>query len=233
MNPEGVPLPPPQLFFLESPRLRLREFDPGDEPALCAMHADPRVRALLVDDYPLDKPLVAAYFVQRLGTVYREREGLGIWHAERWVSESGVCEGGTQSAADAWRFSGWFNLMPMPDDPSRVEIGCRLPPDAWGTGIAVEGGQMLLRHAFETLQLPAVWGICHPRHHAVHAVLGTLGFAARGVEPYDGQPAAHFEIDQAAWRAAAAEPARERRRAAVRQARRQAQAAAALAVAAA
>lgn len=193
-----------QQFVVQTARLRLREFAADDVPALVAMHREPRVRALLVDDYPLDQPVVARFFFERLKTIYREHEGLGIWWAER------------RDPRDArWRFCGWFNLMRMPDDPSRVEIGCRLLPEAWGTGLAVEGGEALLRHAFECLHLDAVWGICQPRHHAVRAVLRTLGFADRGVQPYDGRPASHFSIDRAQWRCAAAQPRRERVRAAV------------------
>jgi RimJ/RimL family protein N-acetyltransferase len=195
-------------FGVETARLRLREFVAGDVPALQAMHREPRVRALLVDDYPLDHAAVAAFFVERLQTIYRAQEGLGIWHAERRDDDG------------AWHFCGWFNLMRMPDDPSRVEIGCRLLPAAWGTGLAVEGGHALLRHAFERLRLAAVWGICRPQHHAVRAVLRTLGFADRGLQPYDGRPAAHFSIDPAQWRAAARVPLRQRVRDAVRAERR-------------
>jgi RimJ/RimL family protein N-acetyltransferase len=194
-------------FVMQSARLRLREFDVGlaqDLAELMAMHREPRVRALLVDDYPFEQEAVSRFFLQRMQVIYREHEGLGIWHAERRDPASG-----------RWLFCGWFNLMPMPDDPGRVEIGCRLMPDAWGHGLAVEGGDLLLAQAFTSLQLPAVWGICHPEHHAVHAVLDALGFAGQGVLEYCGQPAAHFAAQPAAWQAAAALPMRERLRQAV------------------
>jgi RimJ/RimL family protein N-acetyltransferase len=191
---------------LESKRLRLREFEAADEAAVVRMHRDARVRALVLDDYPLDRAPVAAFFIRRLATIYRDEEGLGIWHAEHRV-------------ADAWRFCGWFNLMRMPDDPSRVEIGCRLLPEVWGRGLAIEGGQLLLRHAFDTLALAEVWGICRPQHQAVHAVLAALGFDDAGVHDYDAQPATHFVIDAQRWRAACTRPLRLRLRDAVRRSR--------------
>jgi RimJ/RimL family protein N-acetyltransferase len=197
------------LFLFRTERLRLREFTPADQAVLQAMHCEPRLRALLVDDYPLEQALVARYFLERMRSIYRKEEGLGIWHAQRRLPQADDPEEG-------WAFCGWFNLMRMPDDASRVEIGCRLLPEAWGAGLPVEGGAALLQHAFERLALPDVWGICHPQHHAVRAVLRTLGFREEGVLPYDAQPAAHFSIDRERWRAAAAVPLRARWRDAVR-----------------
>ena len=41
--------------------------------------------------------------------------------------------------------------MPMAERPGEVEIGSRLLPLAWGGGLALEGGELLLDHAFERL----------------------------------------------------------------------------------
>jgi RimJ/RimL family protein N-acetyltransferase len=218
-------------FVVETARLRLREFAASDAMSLQSMHREPRVRELLVDDYPLDQAAVACHFIERLQVIYRDEPGLGIWHAQRLEAADPSAEREARAAVDAgelspevssfmlrprWHFCGWFNLMRMPDDPSRVEIGCRLRPEAWGTGLALEGGEALLRHAFGRLRLSAVWGICHPRHHAVRAVLRALGFVDRGVQLYDAQPAAHFSIDRAQSEVALATPLRERVRNAVR-----------------
>lgn len=212
---------------LESPRLRWREFTADDVPALAALHREPRVRALLVDDYPLDRAPVALAFVQRVQALYRRHEGLGLWACERALppDEAALAEG--RAAVDAgelapqaltllsarrWAFCGWFNLMPMPEAPNEVEIGCRLAPDAWGQGHALDGGEALLRHAFDTLSRPRVWGVCEPRHRSVHLCLLTLGFEPQGLRDYDGRPAAHFVIDSTGWRQVMAVPRRQRSR---------------------
>lgn len=106
-------------------RLRLREFRATDADTLVTMHQDVRLRALLIDDYPLHHPAVARLFLQRLSALYRRHEGLGIWHAEHLA-------GNVPQAS--WGFCGWFNLMPMPDAPDEVELGCRLCLAAWGQG---------------------------------------------------------------------------------------------------
>ncbi|MGE0802442.1 MAG: GNAT family N-acetyltransferase [Lautropia sp.] len=183
--------------------LVLREFETGDRDALVAMHADPRLRRHLVDDYPLDDPAVAQRFLARLGTYYRAHEGLGIWHTS--VQRS--------SAAS---FVGWHSLMPMVGRPGAVEIGCRLVPAAWGSGLALEGGERLLDRALERLGLETVWGVCHPANRSAQAALLALGFEPMGLLPYDGQAALHFRIRLNAWRALRDLPRRTRLRRALR-----------------
>jgi RimJ/RimL family protein N-acetyltransferase len=191
------------------PRLRLREFQASDVPALVAMHQDPRCRALLVDDYPLHFPVVARLFLQRLSALYRRHEGLGIWHAEHRLDRT----------AQAWAFCGWFNLMPMPDEPDEIELGCRLCPSAWGQGLALEGGTWLLHRAFAELGRPRVFGVCHPAHRAAQLCLLALGFQRQGVRDYTGQPAMHFVLDHAGWHVTQSQPLRQRLREAVRRLR--------------
>src|SRR6185295_11578367 len=116
-------------------RLALREFGPQDHEALVRMHCEPRLRAHLVDDYPMHDAAVVRVFLERLARIYRRHEGLGIWHASL-VEAQPV-------------FAGWFNLMPMAERPGEVEIGSRLRPQAWGRGLSLEGGELLLDHAFD------------------------------------------------------------------------------------
>ena len=170
-----------------SRRIALREFRAGDQAAILAMHGDARLRALLVDDYPLDDPLVARVFLERMAAIYRRHEGLGIWHASLIGSHP--------------TFAGWFNLMPMAEQPGEVEIGSRLLPQVWGGGLAIEGGEMLLAHAFDDLGLDRVWGTCHPDNRSAVVVLHALGFEPLGVMPYDGRQASYFRIELNAWRA--------------------------------
>lgn len=192
------------------PRLRLREFRPTDQASLMAMHRDSRLRALLIDDYPLEHAAVARLFLQRMAALYREHEGLGIWHAECRIA-----------AHSDWSFCGWFNLMPMPDTPAEVELGCRLQSSSWGQGLAFEGGEWLLQHAMSTLELPRVWGVCHPSHRSVQHCLLTLGFRSDGIRDYTGQPAAYFVLERDAWLQALSRPRRQRMRDAAMAMRRQ------------
>lgn len=203
--------PPPWLI---TPRLRLREFALVDRYTLVDMHKDPRVRALLVDDYPLDQHAVVHELIVRLQALYRQHEGLGIWCAERMVavldaSDPEACEEAGKALSPSTlasllqpqpRFAGWFNLMPMSRQPEEVELGSRLLPEVWGTGLALEGGERLLGHAFNTLGRDRVWAIGHIAHRSVRYCVTALGFKDRGVQDYEGKPAQYYVIDEARWR---------------------------------
>ena len=87
---EGAPLVPPgsvdvpidrgapMTAWARSRRLALREFGPEDHEALVRMHREPRLRAHLVDDYPLHDGEVVRVFLARIAQVYRRHEGLGL-----------------------------------------------------------------------------------------------------------------------------------------------------------
>lgn len=231
----------PRAPWLVSATLRLREFCEADRHDVVRMHRDPRLRALLVDDQPLHRHDVAAEFLRRLQAIYRRHEGLGIWRAERLaplvqahelddpqlqraLSPAALAE----LAAPRPLFAGWFSLMPMGGPGAgEVELGCRLLPAAWGSGLALHGGEQLLEHAFGRLNLPRVWAVCHPEHHSVRYCVLSLGFADRGVAPADGVPARHFLLEREAWLKHREHPRRLRVRLALAQLRAQRRAAAA------
>lgn len=210
-------------------RLRLRRFAPDDRQALVAMHTEPRLRELLIDDMPFDDPRFSALFLARMTAFYEAHPGLGIWAAEQWLPALTVDDPEFAEAEQALapvalarllaprpQFVGWFNLMPMPAEPEEIELGCRLVPAVWGSSLAMEGGALLLDHAFETLGRLRVQAVCHPRHRSVHLRLQMLGFSPTGERAYEGAWCSHFEVDAPAWRRARALPLAVRRRAAVR-----------------
>ena len=214
--------------WLRTRRLRLREFVPRDRQQLVRMHADERMRALLIDDRPLHRHDVCALFLARLAELYRRHEGLGIWHAERSVRRFSDAELADPALRDVLspealeelarptpEFVGWFNLMPMPGREGEIELGARLQPCAWGVGLADEGGEALLGHAFATLGRERVWAVCHPRHDAVRGCVLALGFQDAGVRLYEGEPAHHWLVTRVDWLANQALTRRERLRRAV------------------
>ncbi len=218
-------------WVCQTSRLRLRRFTGSDHAKLVAMHREPRLRDLLVDDFDLDRPERSWQFLAGLAQLQASHPGLGIWHTERWLPPDPAVLAEAQAAVDRgeieasalqwlqqgqWDFCGWFNLMPMPEDPQRVEIGCRLLPAAWGTGLVLDGGEALLEMAFGPLQLDAVWAVCHLQHRSVHAVLATLGFTALGPGDYCGQQASLHRLHAADWPRVQEQPRRQRQRLAAR-----------------
>jgi RimJ/RimL family protein N-acetyltransferase len=184
----------PHRFFIQTPRVRLREFGLDDVHVMTAMHREPRIRALLIDDYPLDDAAQALPFIDALSRIYRSHEGYGIWHCECKVVGS-------------WDFCGWFNLLPIQShtgtiEPGVAEIGCRLLPMAWGTGVQHECARAVLDHAFGPLALRHVSGYCHPDNRSAKLALLALGFRAQGLLEHQGALASYFLISPVQWAAA-------------------------------
>lgn len=182
-------------FSHHDERLQLREFTAADAADIQHLHADARVRALLPDAQPLHDAAWAQTFATCLGDFYRRHPGLGIWRCDV------PAPGGAQ-------FAGWFSLMPLQASPGTAglgvrdgdaELGSRLLPSHWGSGLSLAGGEALLRHAFGRLRLRAVWGICHPDNRSAAACLRALGFTPRGSAPYEGQVSEHHALDAATW----------------------------------
>lgn len=167
--------------LLRSRRLRLRGLRYADIFDLQRLGRDARTtRALL--DAPVDSIAAAVALIDSANRVYRERPGLGIWRAD---DEHGA-------------FIGFFSLM-AELDPAEVEIGTRLLPRAWGRGYALEGGAALCAHAFDTLQLPALVGLCDPRNRSVPPLLARLGFMADGETEQFGNRALRFVLRREEW----------------------------------
>ncbi|MGM9482118.1 GNAT family N-acetyltransferase [Roseateles sp. NT4] len=193
-------------FSHHGEKLRLREFVQGDAADIQRLHADSRVRALLPDEQPLHEAPWAEAFTACLSGFYRRHPGLGIWRCDVPLDDA------------TGQFAGWFSLMPMQASPGievgmgDAELGSRLRPEYWGSGISLSGGEVLLRHAFETLALGTVWGICHPDNRGARVCLEALGFTPRGRSFYEGQPSDFHALDAATWSAVRTLSRRERLR---------------------
>jgi RimJ/RimL family protein N-acetyltransferase len=199
----------PKAFSHRGDKLLLREFAADDAADIQALHADPRVRALLPDEQPLHEARWAREFAGCLAGFYRRHPGLGIWRCAVPLDDG------------AEQFAGWFSLMPVQASPGTealglapgdAELGSRLRPEHWGSGLALAGGEVLLRHAFERLRLRTVWGICHPDNRSARACLAALGFTPRSRAPYEGQPSDYHALAASTWSSLQALSHRERLR---------------------
>jgi RimJ/RimL family protein N-acetyltransferase len=166
--------------FLQTRRMTLRGLRHADVFDLQHLGRDPRVTGALLDA-PVDDIASACALVDNANRIYRERPGLGIWRAD-----------------DGRGFLGFFSLVAElgPDD---VEIGTRLLPRAWGRGYALEGGAALCEHAFATLGLPALVGLCDPANRSVPPLLMRLGFAPDGEVEQRGRRAVRLRLARADW----------------------------------
>ena len=172
----------PGTELLRTRRMRLSGLRYADAMDLQRLGRDARVTRALIDA-PVDSLVAAAALIEHANRIYAQRPGLGLWRADD----------------RSRRFLGFFSLV-AELDPATVEIGVRLLPSAWGRGYALEGGEALCKHAFDTLGLDVVYGLCAPDNRSVPPLLARLGFEPDGRTEQFGKPALCFALQRVNWR---------------------------------
>jgi RimJ/RimL family protein N-acetyltransferase len=153
-------LPADPIDRIETGRLVLRRWQPSDLDALAGVFAEPPVwwypmrRGLDRDESRqfLDRQIDAA-----------DRQGWCLWAAVHRAEE---------------RLLGYIGLaVPtfLPEILPAVEVGWRLHPDAWGCGLATEGGRAALASAFDRLGFDSVVSITDRDNLASERVMRRLG----------------------------------------------------------
>ena len=121
------------MILLETPRLRLRQFTPGDVDRLVELDSDPEVMRYITFGAPTPREVYTEVILPRWFAIYRDTPLLGYWAAEE------------RSSGD---FHGWFHLRPDRIDAGEQELGYRLRRASWGHGLATEGATALIDHGF-------------------------------------------------------------------------------------
>ncbi|MCC3158232.1 GNAT family N-acetyltransferase [Hymenobacter sp. 15J16-1T3B] len=165
------------MITLDTPRLRLRPFEPADASGILALDSNPAV--LRYVPMPLMSTLEQAAKVVDYIRAQYERNGVGRWAVER--KEDGA-------------FLGWCGLKFVDDTTingrtNYHDIGYRLLPPYWGQGYTSEAAEASLRYGFEVLRLPVLNATVMEGNVASQRVVEKLGF---------GRTAA-FEQDGATW----------------------------------
>ena len=119
--------------LLETDRLTLRQFTPGDVELLVELDSDPEVMRYLSGGAPTSRDAIASRILPSFIAASEEHEGLGYWAALDRPSGD---------------FVGWFALHPVDGDPRELRLGYRLRRSAWGRGLATEGARALLAAGF-------------------------------------------------------------------------------------
>jgi ribosomal-protein-alanine N-acetyltransferase len=159
-NMTRMALPTPALH---TARLRLRPFDDADANDLFALHSSAYV--LRYWDAPPWSERVRA---ERFITACRQmaQGGTGARLAVDRVSDGA--------------FIGWCSLNRWNPDYRSASLGYCFDDAAWGHGYATEAARVLLRRAFDTLDLNRVQAETDTRNVASARVLEKLGFVREG-----------------------------------------------------
>ncbi|HXT68436.1 MAG TPA: GNAT family N-acetyltransferase [Vicinamibacterales bacterium] len=174
-------------FWLETDRLGLRRFTPGDREWLVALYADPSVTRYLGGTQTAEA--VDRMLAARILDYYDANPGLGIWMTVERATGQSI----------------GFHLLNNIQGETIIQVGFVLLEAAWGKGYGTEMATAVLHHGFVTLGLPRIVGMASLRNLASQRVLEKIGLERRGERAFPHPayaaegPMAWFERDAAAW----------------------------------
>ena len=146
---------------LETPRLRLRQWEPGDAEPFAAMHRDPRVMA----HFPSTLTRMQSDALQARCAELIGQQGWGFWAVEH--KETGM-------------FVGMAGLhRPQADLPFSpcIEVGWRFAHAAWGQGYATEAAQAACEAGFTVCGFDEIVSFTALGNVRSQAVMVRLGMA--------------------------------------------------------
>jgi ribosomal-protein-alanine N-acetyltransferase len=178
---------PPEAFAfaadgVETARLRLRLFTPGDLDRMCEITRDPEVMRYIGHGHPFSREETRAN-LGRIMDRFRRR-GYGRWAMER---------------RDTGALIGYCGLSSGNPEVG-IEVAYMLAREEWGKGFALEAGRAALRYGFETLGVNSIAGITIQGNSRSCKVLGRLGMTfVRNARYYEFH-CTHYSIARADWR---------------------------------
>jgi RimJ/RimL family protein N-acetyltransferase len=172
---------------IETARLLLRAFAPGDFEAFAGMRADAEVmRHIGQPTGPRTREQARAW--QEKNERRWRDEGFGMW---------AVVEQATGELA------GWCGLSRL-EDTEEVEVGYGLARRAWGRGLATEAARASLRYGFERMGLSRIVAVVNPANRASRHVIEKLGLRHAKVARHYGADLDYFELERAEFKPSAA-----------------------------
>ena len=183
----------PARLILETPRLILREMNPDDFAALCAMLRDPEVMYAYAHAFSEDE---VRQWLDRQLQRYRQ-DGFGLWAVTLKTEDGppgamiGQCGLTRQECPSV--------------SPGRVpEVGYLFRKSRWHQGYATEAARACRDYAFTTLGAGEVFSIIRANNAPSLAVARRNGMAVRAAfsKHYYGQDMPHlvFSITRSQWR---------------------------------
>jgi [ribosomal protein S5]-alanine N-acetyltransferase len=162
---------------IETRRLILHPFEPGDAPTAFGWFGDPTVMRFT----PTGPDKSVEQTKTRLSEYVKHQRAHGF---SKWIilnSASGAAIGDS-------------GLLVLPEY-SWVDLGFRLAQPYWGQGFATEAALAWVGAAFEDFQVPRLGAFVHPENLASIRILERLGFHAERRNTIMGMPSIVYSID--------------------------------------
>lgn len=169
---------------LETARLYLRPFEPGDLDALALMFADPEVMRFLPAGQGISRERTQAALSRYIESW--ETNGYGLYAVIEKSSSTLI---------------GHCGLSQL-DHTDEIELAYGLRRASWGKGYATEAARACLRFGFEELNLDRIVGIVVPENIASQRILEKLGMQYIREAEYYNLQVRYYELSRLRYRQA-------------------------------
>jgi len=165
-------------FWIETDRLVIRPWEPGDDAGFREMVGDPEMMRYISRGRRWDEERIAEFHARQ----------------RRHLASRGCCMGALVERASGG-LAGVCGLQPMRTS-DEIEVGWWVAKRLWGRGLATEGGAAALRFGWEKLGLRRVKAIAEPENLASLRVMEKLGlrFERRVISGELGLPPPEIDL---------------------------------------
>ena len=171
---------------LETARLVIRTFEPGDADAWIALFSDQEVRRFL-PAAPTPTPEIFLGAMESRHSMEREI-GYAMWAVE---------------ARSTGQFLGQCGLRPAatmdPNAGSEIDLAYHFVPASWGKGYATEAVTAVLAHALGPLGLDEVMAVAMPDNVGSWRVMEKAGMRCEGSASYYGLDGLKKYVAERSW----------------------------------
>jgi [ribosomal protein S5]-alanine N-acetyltransferase len=162
--------------MLETERLIMRKFTPGDLPRLIEMRTDPEVNKHLGGARLQNPEAIAKRLRDYLATY--EKYGFGAC-AVIW-KESG-------------EMIGWSGLQPL-EETGEIEVGYGMIKEFWGKGVGYECARAWLEYGFEKAGLEKIVAVSIPENTGSQRIMEKCGMRYEKTEEHYGEQCVFYAV---------------------------------------
>ncbi len=166
------------MKILETERLYLRVFEPGDANAMSEIHSDEEAMKYIgrggVLNIEQTKKGIEAFIR------YQTERGYSIWALIEKESNSLIGHCG-------------LNML---NDKSDIEIAYLLAKGHWGKGYATEIAKATLEFGFNNLNLKRIIALAYPENFPSHNVIKKIGMKPEGIKDLSGIKFLKFSMEK-------------------------------------
>ena len=149
------------MIIFQTERLIIRQFTTADYDNLFLLHGNPEVMRYI---RPVKTKVESDAFLDMALVTYASSY-MGRWAVDEKLTGN---------------FVGTFVIVPIPDDPEKIQLGYSFTPENWGRGLATEVTRAGLDYFRNNTPLTEIYAVTESSNIASQKVLLKAGFSIYG-----------------------------------------------------